>query len=113
MKLRFYRENSDYRYQLNRLKLNAALDNMPPPEDKEMVISQMCAVYANANCTIIAADGSDAEAGLRRLSNTSGFTTTTLVGQNGSISLSERHCARNDHYSTLDCSKWSTRAWTL
>ena len=82
------------------------------PTDKEAIISQMDAIYANAFLTIIAADGFHADCGLSRLQDHEATAehATTFISQGVTISLLP---PRPSMDRILNKTTWSSRGWTL
>ena len=81
-------------------------------EEKGLLISQMASIFANSYLTIVAADGTDADAGLSRLEETDVAeeypVSFTAAGQ--SISLLPQIPGNRQ---AIIRSHWSSRGWTL
>lgn len=81
-------------------------------EDKEKQISEMGVVYQNALFTIIAASGTDCDAGLPGIRPGTRSKEQQLV-EAGDITLLSSLQYPSDKIMTVETSKWARRAWTF
>ena len=94
------------------LWVDALCINQDDSVDKDVIISRMSAIYANAYITIVAADGYNADHGLTGLSRSRGEDEVpiTFETKRGQVSLLPRRLGLS---TIVDISPWSTRGWTF
>jgi hypothetical protein len=83
---------------------------------KHSQINAMASIYANSSTTIVAAQGDNADYGLRGVLGVSKpRTATSIIFEFGDLhyTLDEHYTFVDCPYSTLDSSVWSSRGWTF
>ncbi|KAI2632711.1 heterokaryon incompatibility protein-domain-containing protein [Hypomontagnella submonticulosa] len=78
------------------------------PETKHTQIHQMCDVYENSSLTIIAASGEDESYGLPGVSETE--RDPQLIIKHKGVEIT---WPMADPHTSIECSTWATRGWTL
>lgn len=94
------------------LWVNVACISQSDAEDKAFVIARMGSIYRNAYLIIIAADGSDANAGIGRIVGASSVQESPVYLQpkDGPLTIAKGRSSLPD---VLDATPWQTRGWTF
>lgn len=80
-------------------------------DDKGTLVAEMNSIYGTAEITIVAADGDDADAGLKRLEKHPSYPERPLCLSHAGRSFSVLPI-RSNYDQAIEQTKWNTRGWT-